>query len=146
MGRKIIKARVDGYTLIPASPEDQQTVADIKDKYVHLSFANPRYLERHKFFFSLMRIIAKYWFSENIELARKCLMIVKGEYDSVPNPLGGGMIPMPRSISFDNMKEQEFTDLVEFAKRDFIDYLQTNRPLPNEAQAAFDLEMRTRNL
>lgn len=100
-----------------STPDDQEAWAKFRRKletmqpgaYMRFEWSTPRNGAHHRKLFALLQLIAEN--SETYNTAEKALVGVKlaaGLFDLMVNPVTGEIVPVPQSISFESMGQEEF--------------------------------------
>ena len=100
-----------------ATPDDQTAWAKFKRKletmkpgnWLRFEWSTPRNGPHHRKFMALLQLVAEN--SEVYDTVPKALIAVKlaaGYFDAHPDPRTGEIIPVPQSISYDAMPQEEF--------------------------------------
>lgn len=102
-----------------ATPKDEEAfrkfkarIRRMKEKsgqWLRIEFSTPRNIKHHRLLFALLTLIAEN--SEVYDTTEKALYAVKlcsGYVDPMADPRTGEVIPVPRSIAFDRMDQEEF--------------------------------------
>jgi|GEM_PF-1675346 len=77
--------------------------------WIRMEWARPRHGKHHRKFFALLQLVAEN--SETYDTVEKALVAIKlvtGYCDPVIHPETGELLPVPRSISYDSMEQDEF--------------------------------------
>lgn len=109
----------------PASKTDGERLARIRvGEGIRVVWKRERTLWRHKKFFALLQLVAEHHPAyDNVEKALVALKVLTGLVDPFPHPQTGEIILQPRSISFQNMGEDEFEEFYERAVQGVLDHL-----------------------
>lgn len=100
-----------------STPDDQEAWAKFRRKletmrpgaYMRFEWSTPRNGAHHNKLFALLQLIAEN--SETFDTKAKALTAVKlaaGLFDLMVNPVTGEIVPVPQSISFEAMGQEEF--------------------------------------
>jgi hypothetical protein len=114
-----------GPVLRPCNPEDGEALAKMKEAVPYrLEYKLERSRPHQRKFGALLSMIADY--HEVYNTTAKALVAVKlaaGHCDYVLDPLGKGLVPIPKSISFKGMDQDRFEVFYNNAVQAVIDHL-----------------------
>lgn len=118
-------ARV-GASLRPCYEEDAQVLSKMPEGTCYrVTYKRVRNLAHHrKFFVGLVRLVKEHHPVYDTE--DKALLAIKlaaGHCDFFPNPTTGELVPVPKSISFDGMDQDDFDEFYEKAIQGVLDHL-----------------------
>ncbi len=77
--------------------------------YLRIEWSAPRNLKHHRKLFALLHLIAEN--SETLDTPEKALYALKlvlGHCDPMVHPLTGEILPVPRSIAYENLEQDDF--------------------------------------
>lgn len=100
-----------------SSPADQEAWTKFRRRletmkpgtWLRMEWASPRHPKHHRKFMALLQLITEN--SETYDTVEKALVAVKlcvGHFDMAVDPTTGEITKVPRSISYENMKQEEF--------------------------------------
>jgi hypothetical protein len=100
-----------------ATPDDQKAWAKFRrrletmatGKWLRFEWSSPRNGKHHRKMFALLQLVAEN--SEVYDTPKKALVAVKlaaGFFDPVVDPRTGEIVPVPQSISYDAMGQEDF--------------------------------------
>ncbi len=104
----VIFGKISGDKIIPADEKSWEILKDAKNKEVKIEFKTPRNLSFHKKYFALVRTfldMQDYYTTE--KQARSIILVRAGHCETMCGEFGE-IINIPASISFSNMKQEEF--------------------------------------
>jgi len=130
-----------------ATPDDQKAWAKFRRKletmkpgtWMRFEWSTPRSGAHHRKFFALLQLVAEN--SETYNTVEKALVAVKlaaGFFDPSVDPRTGEIIPVPQSVSYDAMGQEEFE---RFYKAALDGVVQVVLPQMNKTTAEHLLEM-----
>jgi hypothetical protein len=104
--------------LKPAYDSDYEIYSKIPlNEVFEIEYRKPRNLLFHRKYFALMKLAFENQTDyRNLNELRRDISIVAGYYDEVVNKVTGEVYKMPKSISFSQMDEIEFSELYERTK------------------------------
>jgi hypothetical protein len=104
--------------LKPAYNSDYEVYSKIHlNEVFEIEYKKPRNLLFHRKYFALMKLAFENQTDyRNLNDLRRDISIVAGYYDEVVNKVTGEVYKMPKSISFAQMDEIEFSELYEKTK------------------------------
>jgi hypothetical protein len=104
--------------LKPAYDSDYEIYSKIPlNEVFEIEYRKPRNLLFHRKYFALMKLAFENQTDyRNLNELRRDISIVAGYYDEVVNKVTGEVYKMPKSISFAQMDEIEFSELYERTK------------------------------
>jgi hypothetical protein len=104
--------------LKPAYDSDYEIYSKIPlNEVFEIEYRKPRNYNFHKKYFALMKLAFENQTDyRNLNDLRRDISIVAGYYDEVVNKVTGEVYKMPKSISFAQMDEIEFSELYERTK------------------------------
>jgi hypothetical protein len=107
-----------------ATPADQEAYAKFRrrletmkpGKWLRLEWSSPRNGPHHRKFMALVQLVTEN--SETYDTVAKALVAIKlaaAYFDPVPDPRTGELVPVPQSISYDAMGQDEFEEFYSAA-------------------------------
>jgi hypothetical protein len=104
--------------LKPAYDSDYETYSKIPlNEVFEIEYKKPRNIKFHRKYFALIKLAFENQTDyRNLNDLRRDISIVAGYYDEVVNKVTGEVYKMPKSISFAQMDEIEFSELYERTK------------------------------
>jgi hypothetical protein len=104
--------------LKPSYDSDYEVYSKIPlNEVFEIEYRKPRNYNFHKKYFALMKLAFENQSDyRNLNDLRRDISIVAGYYDEVVNKVTGEVYKMPKSISFAQMDEIEFSELYERTK------------------------------
>jgi hypothetical protein len=104
--------------LKPAYDSDYEVYSKIPlNEVFEIEYRKPRNYNFHKKYFALIKLAFENQTDyRNLNDLRRDISIVAGYYDEVVNKVTGEVYKMPKSISFAQMDEIEFSELYERTK------------------------------
>jgi hypothetical protein len=114
--------------LKPAYDSDYEIYSKIPlNEVFEIEYRKPRNLLFHRKYFALMKLAFENQTDyRNLNDLRRDISIVAGYYDEVVNKVTGEVYKMPKSISFAQMDEIEFSELYERTKDVICKWLGVN--------------------
>jgi hypothetical protein len=114
--------------LKPAYDSDYEIYSKIPlNEVFEIEYRKPRNLLFHRKYFALMKLAFENQSDyRNLNDLRRDISIVAGYYDEVVNKVTGEVYKMPKSISFSQMDEIEFSELYERTKDVICKWLGVN--------------------
>lgn len=114
-----------GLTLRPAFDEDAELMIRLREgKAYTLTYKRARDLTRHRRFFALVTLVAeRHPVFDNKEKALIAVKLAAGHCDFFPHPQTGELIPLPKSIAFDQLDEDAFQSFYQDAVQGILDHL-----------------------
>ena len=118
--------------LVGWSEKDQQRLEKMRAKVKRLkpgesmilSYKQPRNVNHHRKFFSLVRaVMQNSEIYETEDIALDAIKLAAGHVDWIPHPETGEMIPRPKSISFESMDQSVFDEFYESAIRGVLRWI-----------------------
>ncbi len=104
--------------LLPVYDSDLENYCKIPmNEEFEIEYTKKRNLRFHKKMFALYKLAFENQQDyRSLDDMRRDITIVSGFYDEVVNKISGDIIQIPKSISFSNMDELEFSELYEKTK------------------------------
>jgi hypothetical protein len=114
--------------LKPAYNSDYEVYSKIPlNEVFEIEYKKPRNIGFHRKYFALIKLAFENQTDyRNLNDLRRDISIVAGYYDEVVNKVTGEVYKMPKSISFSQMDEIEFSELYERTKDVICKWLGVN--------------------
>jgi hypothetical protein len=114
--------------LKPAYDSDYEVYSKIPlNEVFEIEYKKPRNIGFHRKYFALIKLAFENQTDyRNLNDLRRDISIVAGYYDEVVNKVTGEVYKMPKSISFSQMDEIEFSELYERTKDVICKWLGVN--------------------
>jgi hypothetical protein len=114
--------------LKPAYDSDYEVYSKIPlNEVFEIEYKKPRNIGFHRKYFALIKLAFENQTDyRNLNDLRRDISIVAGYYDEVANKVTGEVYKMPKSISFAQMDEIEFSELYEKTKDVICKWLGVN--------------------